>query len=163
MAFAAPLLALAGGGSAAAGGLALAGAAGSVVQGIQQKNAADANARIQAQEGAIAAAQGYSAEATQRRQGTMALGRETAAVGQAGGGYGGSAGRVLDQSATNAELDALNVRYKAGLQKWGYDTQSSLTQREGSDELGTSFALAGTKLLQGYSKAYQSPGQYALG
>lgn len=135
-------------------------AAGAVYQGVQQKNAADANARVQQQEATVASRQGYAAEESQRREGTLAIGRQTAAIGQAGGGYGGSAGRELAASAQNAELDALNIRYKAGLQRWGYTTQAGLTKREGQDDMASSFVLAGTKALKSKYGGYENPGSY---
>lgn len=132
--------------------------AGGVAQGVQQKNAADSNAATDRTEASVAAAQGYSAEATQRRQGAMAIGREVAGAGQAGAGYQGSTGRYIQQNAMEAEQNALNVRYKANLQKWSYDTQGSLTQQEGKDALATSTLRAGASLLKGYSSGYASAG-----
>lgn len=127
---------------------------GALAQGMGQKNADDANARTYAEEGTLAAAQGYSAEANQRRVGSMAIGHEIAAAGQAGGGYGGSVGRSISQSAQNAEMDDLNVRYKAGMQKWSYLTQSGNLRQEGNDAMATSTFRAGAALLKGSSASY---------
>ena len=132
-------------------------AAGSAVQGIQQGNAASANAGTMAQEGQIAATQGYEAEAQQRRRTGMILGAETAAAGQAGAGYGGSVGRSITQSATNAELDALNLRYKSQLQKWGYSTQAGNLRAEGDTAMSSGLLRAGGSLLTGYSRQYLQP------
>lgn len=128
-----------------------------VAQGMSAKNTADQNAGIQRQEAGIAASQGYAAEANQRRQGADVIGRQVAAAGQAGGGYGGSVGRSIGQSAQNAELDALNIRYKAGLARWGYSTQADFTQQQGKDAQGASILRAGSALLSSYSSSYAGP------
>jgi hypothetical protein len=128
-----------------------------VAQGMSAKNADDQNAGIQRQEAGIASSQGYAAEATQRRLGADVIGKQVAAAGQAGGGYGGSVGRAIGQSAQNTELDALNIRYKAGLQRWGYSTQARFTQQEGKDAQSTSLLRAGSALLSGYSSSYAGP------
>lgn len=126
-------------------------AAGAIVQGAQQKNAADYNAAVMEQEKKTALAQGYEAEAQQRRAGTAAIGREVAAAGQSGGGYGGSVGRVVKQSAVNTELDALNIRYKAAMQAWGYGEQASNLEMQGRQAQTNSFIKAGSALLSGYA------------
>lgn len=129
-------------------------AGGSVAQGISQKNADDQNAATYRQEGAVGAAQGYAAEATQRQRGSEIIDDKIAAAGQAGAGYGGSVGRSISQSALRAEQDDLNIRYKAGLQKWSYLTQARNLNNEGTDAEGAGFLRAGSALLQGSSRSY---------
>lgn len=129
-------------------------AGGSVAQGISQKNADDQNAATYRQEGAVGAAQGYSAEATQRQRGSEIIDEKVAAAGQAGAGYGGSVGRSISQSALRAEQDALNIRYKAGLQKWSYFTQARNLNNEGTDAQGAGFLRAGSALLRGSASSY---------
>jgi len=129
-------------------------AVGGVTQGISEANAMRANARTYGTEGAIAAAQGFEQEAQTRRSTARALGRETAAVGQAGGGYGGSAGRALAQSARNMELDALNVRYKSQLQRWAYDTQAGYLRSDAKVAEAGGVMKAGAALLKGYGSNY---------
>ena len=129
-------------------------AVGGLTQGIAASNADRANATTMGREGAIAATQGYEQEAQTRRGSRMALGREVAALGQAGGGYGGSAGRAVRQSALNMELDALNVRYKSQLQRWAYDSQAANLRSEGRTALAGGVMKAGTALLKGYAGNY---------
>ena len=133
-------------------------AAGAATQGVAQANASAYNSAVYGYEAKTAATQGYEAEATQRRQNAAVIGREISGAGQAGAGYGGSAGRSIGQSAMNAELDALNIRYKAGLQKWAYSNQSSNLAQEGSTAMNSSVFRAGAALLKGYSSNYLSPG-----
>lgn len=137
-------------------------AAGAATSGVSQANASAYNSAIYGDEATTAATQGYQAEAAQRRQNASMIGRQVAAVGQAGAGYGGSAGRSVGQSATNAELDALNIRYKAGLQKWSYGAQSANLSAEGQTASSQGFLRAGAALLKGYSSNYMSPGEDSL-
>lgn len=81
----------------------------------------------------------------------MSMGRMTAAVGQAGAGYGGSAGRAVAQSAMNQELDALNIRYKSELQRWSFGTQAGLLRSEAGVEQRAGIMRAGAALLTGMS------------
>jgi hypothetical protein len=138
-------------------------AAGAVAQGVSQSNAQAANAGTMATEGKIAATQGYEAEAQQRRKTGMIIGAEQAAAGQAGAGYGGSVGRSIGQSSRNAELDALNIRYKAQLQKWGYTTQAGNLQSESDTAMNSGLMRAGASLLTGYSRSYLQPEGVGLG
>lgn len=133
-------------------------AGGALVSGLSQSSALRANARTYDTEAGIASTQGYEQEAQQRRAGSMEMGRETAAVGAAGAGYGGSAGRALAQSAQNTELDALNIRYKAQLQKWAYGAQAENLRSEASTATASGVMKAGAALLSGHSKNYLSPG-----
>lgn len=126
-------------------------AVGAGVQGMQAKNAGDYNAKVLATEGAVSGMQANQAELTQRRQGNEAIGRSTAAAVESGGGLQGSTGAILHQSATNAELDALNVRYAGLLRKTSYDTQSSLDKQQGKDAMAGAFLSgAGSLLKQSY-------------
>ncbi len=132
-------------------------AAGAAVQGVQQTSAADANAATYGIESKVASTQGYEAEAQQRREGAEAIGRSVTAAGQSGGGYGGSTGRAIGQSALNANLDALNIRYKAQLQKWGFGAQSQNLKDESAVVGTSSIFKAGAQLLRGYGN-YMNPG-----
>lgn len=131
-------------------------ALGALKSGSDQANAANANATVYGYEGKTAAAQGYEAEAQQRRNTAEVIGSETAAAGQAGGGYGGSTGRRIGQSQVNAELDAMNIRYKSQLQKWSYASQAQNLKDQAGTATTNSFLNAGGSLLKGYSKNYTS-------
>lgn len=130
---------------------------GAFKSGIDQSNALRSNAQSYAAEGVIAARQGSEQEAQERRQGSMVMGRETAAIGTAGAGYGGSAGRAIAQSALNTQLDALNIRYKSQLQKWAYGAQAKNLQDEANTARTSGYLKAGAALLTGFSKDYTSP------
>jgi len=48
-----------------------------------------------------------------------------AAFAQSGGGFSGSAADVMKQSATNAELDSLMIRYESDLKATGLKNQAA--------------------------------------
>lgn len=128
--------------------------AGSVMSGVAKDNAAKSNAAVMGYEGATAAAQGYEAEAQQRRKNSMVEGSQIAAAGMAGAGFGGSTGRAITQSVRNMTEDALSVRYKAQLQKWSFGLQSANIASEGQSEATADYLRAGGALLRGKAGNY---------
>lgn len=126
-------------------------AIGAGVQGEQAKQAGDYNAKIMGNEAAVSGMESNQATLAQLRKGNMALGRSTAAAVEAGGGVQGSTGAVLHQSATNAELDALNVRYSGLLRQNSYNEQAGLDSQEGKEAMASDFLSgAGGVLRQWY-------------
>jgi hypothetical protein len=133
----------------------------SEAQARQQESAADAaryNANLANQE-ADATLQASSAnEDAQRRKSAQQMGQQVAGMAENGIGLdSGTATDLTEQSAMNAELDALNIRYegqsraralKAGatLDKWNADNQtgSAGTTRTGG------FLNAGASALSTY-------------
>lgn len=118
-------------------------------QAASQKQAGDYNAQVRGTEGRAAEQQSLVGEAEQRQSGREFIGRQAAAIGAAGIGYGGSSAGVLDQTARRTELDALQVRYRGQFTKYGYDAESTNARYEG--RVG-----AGLALLRGASSAYAS-------
>lgn len=96
-----------------------------------QQNAAEYNATIERQNATTARQQAGAREEAQRRQARQILGEQRAALSQSGVGLSGSAADVYGQSAANAELDALNIRYEGELGARGLLAQSQLTSYEG--------------------------------
>jgi len=126
-----------------------------------QKQAADYNATIQSQNAAVARQQAGAREEAQRRQARQVLGEQRAALSQAGIGLAGSAADVYGQSAANAELDALNIRYEGELDARGLLAQSELTRYEGKvagmnakSAKSAGRLDAASALLAGGTKAY---------
>lgn len=128
--------------------------AGALTSGLTGAQASEQNARTYRSEGAIATTQGAEQEAQERRGTAMTLGSMRAAAAQAGGGTDGSAGRAIGQSAMNAELDALNIRYKSQLQRWAYSAQAENLDKEATIQRTGGFLKAGAALLKGYSSNY---------
>ena len=131
--------------------LALAGTAQQVSSNI---DASRYNAQVTQQEQKISVNQAAAQEALVRRSGRQAIGKQVAAFGSSGAGYGGSSETAIDSSAVNAELDALNTRYRGSLTGYGYGVQSQLDNSRASSETWGGSMLAGAKLLQGLSGTY---------
>ena len=136
-------------------------AIGALKQGQDAKNAADYNAGILRQEGRSAEQVSLVQEQTQRQQGREFLGRQAAAIGQSGVGYGGSSEGIMDQSAQNAELDALNVRYRGVLTKFGYGAQADNLVSEGNAAQSSWYLNAFSGLLAGGALLRAPPKSYA--
>lgn len=124
-------------------------------------NAADYNAEVDRQRATVAYQQGNANEEAQRRQAAQVLGRQRAATAQAGLDLAsGSALDLYQQSATNAELDALNIRYGADLQARGAQQQGVLDEMSASQQrMNASSALTGGYLNAG-AAALSSYGSY---
>lgn len=90
--------------------------------------AARYNATVNSQNAANALQVGYANEDAQRRKNAIALGTQRAALIQAGIGTDGSAADVYQQSAANAELDALATRYEGTMNARRYAIQASQDQ-----------------------------------
>jgi hypothetical protein len=128
-------------------------AIGAGVQGEQAKQTADYNSKVMGNEAAVSGMESNQATLAQLRKGNMALGRQTVAGVESGGGVSGSTGAVLHQSATNAELDALNVRYSGLLRQDSYNEQASLDTAQGKEQMASAFVGgAGGILKQAYGQ-----------
>lgn len=132
-------------------------------QGIQKSQTDQYNAKVNAQQQSNAINQSNAQAGQVERNSREALGRQAAAFGAAGVGYGGSSEIALDQSAINQELDALNTKYKGAVTGWGYGAQSQLDQQQvGQDNVagilnvGTAVTkgLAGTNAMKGSGANY---------
>jgi hypothetical protein len=126
-----------------------------------QAQADEYNAEMGRLNAASARQQADAREEAQRRQARQVLGEQRAALSQAGAGLSGSAADVYGQSATNAELDALNIRYDGELQARGLlagaaqdsmQAQISRTNARTARSAGT--LNAASTLLAGASTAY---------
>lgn len=128
----------------------VAAAAGSLISGVQAKHSADQNAALLAQQGRVAELQAFRDEEAQRRAARQVLGTQAAAFAEAGGGLGGTAAKVMEQSSVAAELDALNIRY-AGILKGKGLLATGANQRElGGNAMTAGMFQAGANLLRGY-------------
>lgn len=82
------------------------------------------NATVQRQNADAALQQSASEQARQNRRARQVLGEQRAATAQSGTGFGGSNADLLDQSATLAELDMLNVAYEGQMRARGHEIQA---------------------------------------
>ena len=129
-----------------------------------QANAAEYNAKVLRQNADQAYREGSAAEEAQRRRARQVLGVQRAAVGQTTGFTGTSLG-VIEQSGTNAELDALNIRYESDmkarglLQEADLETANAANYRSQAGALRTAgYISAGSKALSGGSSYYSQYG-----
>ena len=139
-------------------------AVGAVAQGVNAYRASKFNAGVMIAEQRAAGMEANTQENITRRNSAQALGRQTAAFGAAGVGYGGSSATALSQSAINQEMDALNTRYKGALTGLGYGLQSQLDTRSAQTQLAVGGLSAGAALLKMWPPAanytnYQASGQ----
>lgn len=104
---------------------------------ISSAGQASANYKAQAQASAYNAAvsrnnaqaalqESSAAQVVQQRRARQMAGYGRAAAAQAGAGFGGSAGDILDHSSLLAELDTLNIAYEGQLRAGGLFAQASL-------------------------------------
>lgn len=113
------------------------GAMGQYQQGREQESALKQQARL-AQRNALAAEtqartarqQAGREEETLRKQARQQIGQQSAAIGQSGIGYGGTAGLLQEDSAVQAELDALNIRYGGELEAGSLLDQAKMQRYE---------------------------------
>lgn len=149
--------------------LALVGSAVSAVGAIQQGQAAKAQARSKAQaneynakvremQASVEREQASRREERQRRRARQIQGAQRAAISQAGIGLMGSALDIEEQSAVNAEMDALNIRYEGERNAIGMLNDARLEEyyadanREaGSNAMKGAYLSAGASILSGAS------------
>lgn len=129
-------------------------AAGAAYQGVQQKNAQTFNSQVMGNEQKLSIDQANAQEGLSRRASREALGRQAAAFGAGGVGYGGSSETALDASAVNQEMDALNTRYKGSITGYGYGVQSGIDKSQGNTDMTQASLLAGGALLKGMGGSY---------
>lgn len=113
---------------------------GKLVEGRQQRNEIDRqrdieqfNIKVEEQNAALSAQQTSAREEAVRRAARRALGQQRAAIAQSGTGTGGTNAALAEQSTTNAELDALNVRYAGVLERMGI--LNSIEMRKYNDKV----------------------------
>jgi cytochrome c biogenesis factor len=140
-------------------------AVGAISQGMaasdQAQSAAQAaqyNATVDQQNANNAMAVANANEESQRRKNAYMLGNTRAGLIQSGIGTDGSSSDVLQQSAQNAELDALNIRYEGILKGRAYSNQENLDvmqanadQNNADNAMTNGFLGAGGALLSGAS------------
>lgn len=129
-----------------------------LVEGKQAQRAAEFNAATMEAEARIARAQGGAREEQQRRRAREFLGTQRAAAGQAGVGLGGSIADVLGDSAAEAELDALNIRYESNLQALGMENQAAITRWQGKELKRQARAKAVASIISGSSDYAKTAG-----
>ncbi len=124
-----------------------------------QAKASEYNASLTKIQADVARQQAGAREEQQRRGARQVMGRQRAAIAQSGVGFIGSALDISEQSAANAELDALTTRYQGELAARGLlaqaegDLYGAKVQRVAGKQAQTAgYLQAGSSLLTGYGK-----------
>lgn len=124
-------------------------AIGAIQQGSAAKAAGDYNASMLEQSAAVERQQTAAREDAKRRETRMVLGSQRAAFAQSGGGLGGSAADVMQQSAINAELDALTLRYEGDLRARGMQADATSERFAGKQAQRQGYFSAAGSILSG--------------
>jgi hypothetical protein len=140
-----------------AAGAAVASTAVSAVGAIQQGKAAQASAKFNAdmmsRNAQIARQQAAAEEEKHRRLTYMRQGAARAAYGASGVSIEGSPLDILEQSAAQEELDALNIRYRGEIGAQSSEGQAALSSMSGDAAMQAGYIGAGSSILLGASKA----------
>lgn len=128
----------------------------SIMQGQQQAAMHNYNASILNQNARIERQQADAREEAKRRETAMILGTQRAAFAQAGAGLDGSAADVMKQSATNAELDALTLRYEGDLRARGLKEQAKQEKYAAKTAITQSYFNTAGSILSGIGSYGQS-------
>jgi len=131
--------------------------------GFSQRNEADTQASVLNQQADTVGKQTVQAENAQRRQARQFLSRQAAAIGESGTGYGGSSAKLREQSAIEAELEALNIRYSGQQRAQGLRTEAGFAKDRGGAALLGSGLAAGSAILSGRGTAAEMRARLARG
>lgn len=134
------------------------GAASSIQQGQTQQKIGEYNAQI-AQNNAIAAQQKAAYDEQRQREVAVRLKGTQRASAAAAGGELLDMSDVLDESAKQAELDALAIRYGGSVQSNAAKQTGILSRAQGSVAAGASYGQAGSSLLTGASGLFKTFGK----
>lgn len=131
-------------------------AGGTVIETQGARAAADTDAKIAGVNADLASAQAGAAEEAQRRQAREVLARQRAAIGQSGFTNSGSFAKVQEQSAVEAELDALNIRYGGTLRRQGMLVERDAAKARGKTITRAGYMRAAGQLLGGGAQTFDA-------
>ena len=130
--------------------------------GFTQSKQASAESKALSQEARTTAEQTAAAEDIQRRQARQFLSNQAAAIAQSGAGFTDTSKKLQQQSAIDAEMDALAIRYQGQLKQSGLTAAAkNAKSRSGTALIGAGLG-AGTAVLTGKSDAAIYEGQRTL-
>jgi hypothetical protein len=120
-----------------------------VSQGDQQRRALHYQQDVERQNARLAREQSGVNEDAQRRMAAVVLGRQAAAAAD-GSGLSGTNADLIEQSAANAEMDALNIRYKGKLGVMSHDTQANIYGASADSASTAGYQNAAASALSSY-------------
>lgn len=125
-----------------------------------QQNAANYNATVNRDNASSAEAAASANELAMRRTNDQRMGAIRAQIGSTGGGYTGTNLELADQDASNAELDALDTRYKGKLQATGLLASSNLDEYQGQVAGANATTAGNSAWIGGAASALGSASNY---
>jgi len=130
-------------------------AAGQIQQGKTQSEIANFNADTARFQAEAAQKEGYAAEERQLAKVKQIRAQQEVIMGAGGlDPTTGTAAQVLDQTTKMGTLDALTLRTNAARQAWGYTTQATNSELQGSMARTAGYFGAAGTLLSGGARAY---------
>ncbi len=120
------------------------------------RDSANYNAALAERNAGIATQQAAADEAQLRRTAAMRQGAARAAYGAAGVTLEGSPLDVLQASASAAEYDALNLRYRGELRSMGYADEAALNKSKAGSAMTAGYINAGAALFGGAGNYYET-------
>lgn len=136
----------------------------SVIGAIQsanaESNAAKYNAAVAKQNAKIAQQQSATDIDRQRRIAYKTQGAMTAGYAASGVTMEGTPLDIMEQSAAEAKLDELNIKYNADLESLGYQSEARLNKMRASSARTGGFLSAGASLLSGGLKTANAYSAY---
>jgi len=98
--------------------------------------------------------------ALKRKEGEKLLGRQRALFGKAGVTFEGSPLMLMEQTASDIEMDALMIERGGKLTEQRYQSEATLSRMQGTAAQKAGYYGAGTTLLTGAGQAATSYGMY---
>lgn len=129
-------------------------AVGAISSAQAQSNAAKYNAQVAKNNAQIARDQAASESDRQRRLATKKLGEMRANYAASGVTMEGTPLDVMEESAAQAKLDELTIRYNGELQAMGFENTANLDRYRASQAMTSGYLSAGSALLTGGTKLY---------
>lgn len=129
-------------------------AVGALMSASAASNAAKYNAAVAERNAKIARQQAAAEEERSRLDAMRKLGSIRAGYGASGVAMEGTPLKVLEDSAMEAELDALTIRYNGELKAMGFESDAALERKRASSAMTTGIFKAGSALLTGAGKTY---------
>ena len=130
---------------------------GSAIQaGRSQKKMADYNAAVSERDALAAEQKAEYDIAAHRRRTRKMLGKQRALYGKAGVTFEGSPLLVMEETAAEAELDALAIRYSGDIAASRHRSVADIERIRGKQARKAGYIKAGTTLLTGAAKTIKA-------
>lgn len=127
---------------------------GAIHQGKAEQAAADYNAQLADRNALITTQQTEAAKLQQKRDSAKHIGGMRAAYSASGVSLEGSALDVLEESASQAELDYQNIGYQGELKRMGFESEAAMERMRGKNAVRAGYLKASSILLSDMGSAF---------